>query len=210
TLPGVNVMVKGTNTGTSTEEKGYYELNVPSLQDTLIFTFVGYERQEVPIAGRTEINIELAPKTVEGEEMVVVAFGEQEKEDVIGAVTSVSSDDLQKASSGGNLTTSLAGQMAGVISYQRSGEPGQDNADFFIRGVTTFGYKQDPLILIDDIEVSSTELARLEPDDIASFSILKDATATSLYGSRAANGVILIKTKQGYQGEPTISVRMEN
>src|SRR5699024_8405363 len=92
----------------------------------------------------------------------------------------------------------------------RRGEPGQDNADFFILGVTTFGYKQDPLILIDDIEVSSTELARLEPDDIASFSILKDATATSLYGSRAANGVILIKTKQGYQGEPTISVRMEN
>lgn len=210
TLPGVNILVKGTTTGTSTGAEGTYELLVPSLQDTLVVSYVGYETREVPINGRTEIDIALVSEAVEGEEMVVVAFGEQDREDLVGAITSVSTADLQKASTGGNLTTSLAGRMAGIISYQRSGEPGQDNADFFIRGVTTFGYKQDPLILIDDIEVSSTELARLEPDDVASFSILKDATATSLYGSRAANGVILIKTKEGYEGKASISVRMEN
>src|SRR5690606_154927 len=108
-----------------------------------------------------------------------------------------------------NLTTALAGRIAGLISYQRSGEPGLDNAEFFIRGVTTFGYKKDPLILIDNNEVTTVELARLQPDDIASFSIMKDATATSLYGSRGANGVILIATKQGAEGVVKINVRLE-
>src|SRR5690606_8605604 len=109
-----------------------------------------------------------------------------------------------------NLTTALAGRVAGMIAYQRSGEPGQDNANFFIRGVTTFGYKTDPLILIAGIEVYTTDLARLQPDDVSSFSIMKDATATSLYGSRAANGVILITTKEGKEGKASISVRLEN
>jgi TonB-linked SusC/RagA family outer membrane protein len=104
----------------------------------------------------------------------------------------------------------LAGRLSGVIAYQRSGEPGQDNADFFIRGVTTFGYKKDPLILIDGIESTSTDLARLQPDNIESFSILKDATATALYGSRAANGVILIRTKEGKEGKVKVFVRLEN
>src|SRR5690606_36069587 len=109
-----------------------------------------------------------------------------------------------------NLTTALAGRVAGVIAYQRSGEPGKDNADFFIRGVTTFGYKKDPLILIDGIETNTTELARLQPDDIAAFSILKDATATALYGARGANGVIQVSTKEGKVGAVKVSVRMEN
>lgn len=208
-LPGVNIALKGTTTGTSTDADGHYELIVPSLSDTLMLTYIGYQSQEIPINGRTEIDITMQPQAIEGEEAVVVAFGVQEEEDVVGSVTTVSAADLQKASNG-NLTTAMAGRMAGVVSYQRSGEPGQDNADFFIRGVTTFGYKKDPLILIDDIEVTSTELARLEADDVASFSILKDATATSLYGSRAANGVILIKTKEGYQGKASVSLRMEN
>src|SRR5690606_22646717 len=109
-----------------------------------------------------------------------------------------------------NLTTALAGRLAGVIAYQRSGEPGADNAEFFIRGVTTFGYKKDPLILIDNIEVSSTELARLNTDDIASFNIMKDATATALYGARGANGVILITTKEGKEGKAKVAFRIEN
>jgi TonB-dependent SusC/RagA subfamily outer membrane receptor len=100
----------------------------------------------------------------------------------------------------------LAGQVAGVIAYQRSGEPGEDNADFFVRGVTTFGTQanRSPLILIDGIELTTTDLARLQKDNIASFSVLKDATATSLYGARGANGVILVSTKQGVEGPAKI------
>src|SRR5690606_7913776 len=106
-----------------------------------------------------------------------------------------------------NLTTALAGRLAGLIAYQRSGEPGLDNAEFFIRGATTFGYKVDPLIMIDGMEYSTTELARLNIDDIAGFSILKDATANALYGARGANGVILITTKEGREGKARMSIR---
>src|SRR5690606_11544351 len=136
------------------------------------------------------------------------AFGTQKRTDLIGSVTSINPSELKVPSS--NLTTALAGRLAGVIAYQRSGEPGADNAVFFIRGVTTFGYKKDPLILIDNIELTSTDLARLNPDDIASFSIMKDATATALYGARGANGVILVTTKEGKEGQARVSFRLEN
>ncbi|MCS3231210.1 TonB-dependent receptor plug domain-containing protein [Bacteroides thetaiotaomicron] len=130
------------------------------------------------------------------------------KKSVIGSIQTVKPAELKTPSS--NLTTSLAGRMAGVIAYQRSGEPGKDNANFFIRGVTTFGYKKDPLILLDNVEVSSDDLARVQPDDIASFSVLKDATSTALYGARGANGVILVTTKEGKEGKAQVSVRVEN
>ena len=142
------------------------------------------------------------------EEVTVVAFAKQKKESVIGSIQTVKPAELKTPSS--NLTTSLAGRMAGVMAYQRSGEPGKDNANFFIRGVTTFGYKKDPLILLDNVEVSSDDLARVQPDDIASFSVLKDATSTALYGARGANGVILVTTKEGKEGKAQVSVRVEN
>src|SRR5690606_8020507 len=124
-------------------------------------------------------------------------------------VTTVKPSDLRVPSS--NLTTALAGQAAGIIAYQRSGEPGQDNADFFIRGVTSFGTgKVEPLILIDGVELSVTELARLRPDDIESISIMKDATSTALYGARRANGVIFATTKRGKEGKAKISFRSES
>lgn len=109
-----------------------------------------------------------------------------------------------------NLTTALAGRMSGVIAYQTSGEPGKDDASFFIRGVTTFGYAASPLILIDNVELTTADLARLNVDDIASFSIMKDATATALYGARGANGVILVTTKEGKEGKATVNIRIEN
>ena len=146
--------------------------------------------------------------TSELDEVTIVAFGKQKKESVIGSISTVSPKELKAPTS--NLTTALAGKMAGVIAYQRSGEPGQDNADFFVRGITTFGTNKNPLILIDGVELSSTDLARLRPDDIESFSILKDATATALYGARGANGVILVTTKQGVEGPAKISFRFEN
>ncbi|MCW9705969.1 TonB-dependent receptor [Fodinibius salsisoli] len=210
TLPAVNVSVKGTTTGISTDSEGRFELTVPSLQDTLMFSFVGYQTKEEPINGRTKVNVALEPKVVEGDEVVVTAFGEEERrEDVVGAVTSVSANELAEVPTS-NLTTTLAGRASGIISYQRSGEPGQDNAQFFVRGVTSFGYKKDPLILIDGIESSSTDLARLQPDNIENFSILKDATSTAVYGSRAANGVILVRTKEGRPGSTQVDFRLEN
>ena len=153
------------------------------------------------------LNIQLKEDLSALEEVTLVAYGKQKKASVIAAVTSVDPIELKTTSS--NLTTALAGRVAGVISYQRSGEPGRDNAEFFIRGVSTFGYARSPLILIDGIETTSNDLARLQPDDIASFSIMKDATATSLYGARGANGVILVTTKVGKEGIVKVNIRYE-
>jgi TonB-linked SusC/RagA family outer membrane protein len=213
TLPGVNILIKGTTTGTTTDTQGRFELSVPSLSDTLTLSFVGFETQEVPINGRTEIDITLESSTIQGQEAVITAFGvAREAEDVVGAVTSLDQQELgelQTAPSA-NLTSSLAGRIQGLIGFQRSGEPGANNAEFFVRGVTTFGYNRSPLILIDNIESETDDLANLNPNDIASFSILKDATATSLYGSRAANGVLLISTKEGSEGSLQVDLRVEN
>lgn len=207
-LPGATISLKGNSKiGTVTDPNGKFILEVPD-NAVLVVAMVGYLSQEVSIADKTNITVVLKVDSKALEEVVVVAFGKQKKSDVIGAVSSVNVADLKIPSS--NLTTALAGRVAGMIAYQRSGEPGADNADFFIRGVTTFGYKKDPLILLDGVEVDRTTLARLQPDDIASFSIAKDATATSLYGARGANGVVLITTKEGKEGQISISVRMEN
>src|SRR5688500_11067719 len=164
---------------------GKLVLSVPDPNYVLVFSMVVYDKHELPVKGKEIISIVIKRASNSLNDVVVTAFGKQKKRDIIGSVTTISPDELKIPSS--NLTNALAGRMAGVIAYQRSGEPGQDNAEFFIRGVTTFGYKKDPLILIDGIEYTTTELARLQPDDIASFSIMKDATATALYGARGAN-----------------------
>src|SRR5690554_4421989 len=206
-LPGVTVLEKGTANGTSTDIDGNYRLSVSSRSSELVYSFVGFDAQEIRVGDQRVINVRLQESAMTLDDVVVVAFGQQKKSEVVGAVTTIRPEELKTPSS--NLTTSMAGRLAGVISYQRSGEPGADNAEFFIRGVTTFGYKQDPLILIDGIELSTTDLARLSPDDIASFSIMKDATATALYGARGANGVILVTTKEGREGKAVVSVRLE-
>jgi len=208
-IPGVSVTIKNTTTGTTTDLNGKYILEVPDDPNTtLVFSMVGFDPQEIVIGNQTSIDVTLQVSSTQLDEAVVVAFGTQKRTDLIGSVTSINPSELKVPSS--NLTTALAGRLAGVIAYQRSGEPGADNAEFFIRGVTTFGYKKDPLILIDNIELTSTDLARLNPDDIASFSIMKDATATALYGARGANGVILVTTKEGKEGQARVSFRLEN
>ncbi|WEK17634.1 MAG: TonB-dependent receptor [Candidatus Pedobacter colombiensis] len=208
-LPGINVSVKNKpGIGTTTDLNGKYILDVPDENVVLVFTMVGYATQEIPVRGKNIINVTLKAADNQLDETVIVAFGKQKKESVIGSITTINPGELKVPSS--NLTTALAGRIAGIIAYQRSGEPGADNADFFIRGATTFGYKKDPLILIDGMEYTTTDLARLQPDDIQEFSILKDATATALYGARGANGVILVTTKQGKAGSPKIDVRVEN
>ncbi|TKG96152.1 TonB-dependent receptor [Puteibacter caeruleilacunae] len=206
-LPGVTVMVDGSTRGVITDPDGVYEISVLPT-DKLVFSFIGMTSQKVDVANRKTIDLVMKEKAEELEDVTVVAFAKQKKESVLASVETVAPGDLKIPSS--NLTTALAGRMSGVISYQRSGEPGQDNAQFFIRGVTTFGYKKDPLILIDGIELSTNDLARLHPDDIAAFSIMKDATATALYGARGANGVILVTTKEGREGKVKVNVRFEN
>lgn len=207
-LAGVSLSLKSNPArGSQTTAEGTYSMKVPA-NGTLVFTMVGFEPREIQVNGESVINIELTPLDNKLNEVTVVAYGTQRKSSMVSSIETINPKELKIPSS--NLTTALAGRLAGVISYQRSGEPGQDNAAFFIRGVTTFGYKVDPLIMIDGIEVSATDLARIQPDDIASFSIMKDATATSLYGARGANGVILVTTKSGKEGPAKISIRLEN
>lgn len=206
-LPGVAIQVKGTPRGVTTDIDGSFSIDVSST-NILVFSYLGMQDQEVPVANKKQLFVTLKEKTDELEEVTIVAFAKQKKESVVSSITSVKPSDLKVPSS--NLTTALAGRMSGVIAYQRSGEPGRDNTDFFIRGVTTFGYKQDPLILLDNFEISSSDLARLQPDDIESFNIMKDAAATALYGSRGANGVILVTTKHGKEGKPKLSFRVEH
>jgi TonB-linked SusC/RagA family outer membrane protein len=209
-LVGVSVKLKGSATGTTTDLNGKYTLIVSDNKAILVFTYIGYAAQEIAIGNKTVIDVVLKLKDNSLNEVAVtVAYGTQKKTTLVSAVTSVDPTELKGPSS--NLTTMLAGKIGGIISYQRSGEPGQDNASFFIRGVGTFGAgKVDPLILIDGIESSTNDLARLQPDDISGFSVLKDATATSLYGARGANGVILINTKTGVSGKMKLNVRVEN
>ena len=196
-LPGVTITVVGFTRGVISDVDDNYSIAVSSTEH-LQFSFVGLETQIIRVGNQRRLNVTLKEQANLLDEVTVVAFAQQKKENVVGSLTTINPTELKVPVS--NLTTALAGRVAGVISYQRSGEPGMDNADFFIRGVTTFGYKKDPLILIDGLESTSTDLARLQTDDIASFSILKNAT-TSFYGSRAVNGMILVTTKEGKEGK---------
>lgn len=209
-LPGVTIVSESNpKLGTQTDMNGRFLLDVAP-GTVLRVSYVGFTPQRIEvITGKEVYNVEMKTNSVQAEEVVITALGQkQRREAVVGSVTSVKPGELKIPAS--NLTNALAGQAAGVIAYQRSGQPGQDNAQFFVRGVTTFGYKRDPLILIDNVELSTNDLARLQVDDIASFSILKDASATALYGARGANGVILVTTKEGREGKPKINFRLEN
>lgn len=207
-LPGVTIIILGTTKGVITDNDGVFSIDAKPT-DKLVFSFVGMEDITVDVGTKTVINVQMLEKIDELDEVTIVAFGKQKKESVISSIETIKVDELRVPSS--NLTTAFAGRMSGMISYQTTGEPGQDNANFFIRGVTSFGTgKVDPLILLDNVEVTTSDLSRLHPDDIASFSILKDATATAVYGARGANGVILITTKEGKEGKLSVSIRVEN
>lgn len=208
TLPGVNIVVQGTQTGATTDVDGNFVLEVRD-SDVLEVSFVGMKKQIVQIGKSKDLAITMEADASNLEEVTIVAFAKQKKSSMVASITTIDPGELKVPAS--NLTTAMAGRIAGMISYQTSGEPGKDDASFFIRGITTFGTgKTDPLILIDNIEMSSTDLARMQPDDIASFSVMKDATAAALYGSRGANGVILVTTKVGVEGRARMSVRFEN
>ena len=201
-LPGVNVVVKGTTTGTVTDVEGNYVLEVPDENSILVFSSVGYITQELPIGNRTVINVTMKEDVTSLDEIVVVGYGTQKKATVTGAVVDVKGEELTK-SPAMDITNSLAGRMAGVQVIQNSAEPGRDGAIVKIRGTNTLG-NSSPLIVIDGIPDRDGGFGRLNPQDIESISVLKDAAA-AIYGARAANGAIIITTKKGASGKPTIN-----
>jgi TonB-linked SusC/RagA family outer membrane protein len=200
-IPGVSVVVKGTTVGTITNEEGKFLLNVPADAKIIVFSFVGMISQEVEIAGKTVFDVVLAEETIGVEEVVIVGYGQQTKVSVTGAISSVDTKEMLK-SPASSVQNTLAGRAPGIISVQRSGGPGDDFANIYIRGQATTG-NSTPLILVDGIE---RDITTLDPNEIESFNVLKDASATAVFGVRGANGVIVITTKTGSAGsKPTIS-----
>jgi TonB-linked SusC/RagA family outer membrane protein len=201
-LPGVTVTEKGTTNGGITDVNGQFSVNVKGDAAVLVFSFVGYAGLEEVVGSRSIINVTLTPDVSSLNEVVVVGYGTQKKETITGSVASVKGSELVK-SPVVNLSNSIAGRMAGVVAVNRSGEPGADGSAIRIRGSNTLN-NGDALIVVDGIPNRAGGLDRINPNDIESVSVLKDASA-AIYGSRAANGVILITTKRGKTGKPQLS-----
>ena len=212
-IPGATVLIQGTTQGVATDTDGNYTINMRPT-DALRVSFIGYKTEVIEVKGKKKINIRLNPTAENIEEVTVVAFGEQKKESVVSAITTVDARTLKSSSS--DLTSQFAGKIAGMIGWQTGGRPGaltedEMNTKFYIRGITSFqtNANVDPLILIDGVESSKLDLARMVPEDIETFSVMKDASATAMYGARGANGVILVTTKKGEEGSVYTSVRYE-
>lgn len=203
-LPGATIIVLGNTRGVTTDLDGSFEIEVADA-DKLKVSFLGFEDKTIVVGDQQNVVVRMAQKANELEDVVVVGYGRQKKESVVGAISTLDVSKLNVP--GATLSTALAGQLAGVISMSRSGEPGKNSAaEFYIRGVSSFKGTSTPLVLVDGIE---RDLDLVDTEDIASFSILKDASASAVYGVRGANGVILITTKKGQEGKPKINARAE-
>ena len=205
-LIGATVTVKGTKTIAITDMDGHFYIDVPNKNSVLVFNYLGFKPQEVKVGSDINFNIQLKEDAVSADEVVVVGYGNQKKLSVIGSIQTLDPGNLQMGSSR-SMSNNLAGQLAGVIAYQPSGEPGYDNSQFWIRGISTFGAGgSSPLVLVDGVERSLNDI---DPAEIESFSVLKDASASAMYGVRGANGVIIINTKRGSVAKPSIDFRFE-
>ena len=203
---GAGILLKNTAIGTITDLDGHYSITVDAAGGggVLVFSSLGYDDQEIPINSRTEINVQMQLQSTSLDEVVVVGYGTQKRESVVGSISTVNAADLKVPSA--KLSTGLAGQLAGVVAVQSNGQPGEKQAEFYIRGVSSFQGTVTPLVLVDGVE---RDIDLVDTDDIASFSILKDASASAVYGVRGANGVILITTKKGEAGRAKVNVRSE-
>jgi TonB-linked SusC/RagA family outer membrane protein len=200
TIPGVTIKIKGTSQVVSTKTDGTFSIKVAE-DGILVVSYIGYKTQEVPVNNRKNMDITLQPTDEQLNEVVIMAYGQkQRKIETLGAQSTLNVEDLKQPVA--NISTVLAGRVSGLVGVQRSGEPGRDGADLWIRGVITRG-NNTPLILVDGVERS---FSNIDPNDIESFSILKDASSTAVYGVRGANGVILVNTKRGKPGRTDISV----
>jgi len=199
-LPGVSVVVQGTSTGTLTNSDGKYSISVPS-DGVLVFSFVGMKAMIEPINGRTIINVTLQVESVGLDEIVVIGYGTEKRVNVIGSVSQISAETIENRPLS-NLSNALTGQMTGVSVTQRSGKPGSDAGEIRVRGVGSFGATPSALILVDGVPGTMNEI---NPNDIESISVLKDASSAAIYGARSANGVILITTKKGKEGKISVA-----
>lgn len=209
-LAGVTIFLKDEpNNGQTTDIEGRYEITTKA-KGPLVFQLLGYSVQEVDISSSVQqiINIELARADGDIEEVQVVGFGTQRKISVTGAISTVKPQDLARGSVT-SISNALAGRVAGLVGVQSSGEPGSDVSEFWIRGISTFGANSSALVLIDGVDRGPNSLNDLSPEDIESFSILKDASATAVYGARGANGVVLINTKRGVEGRMSINANVK-
>ncbi len=196
-LIGVTVVEAGTSSGTVTDIDGNYSITVSGPEAVLRFSYIGYTAQEVAVGGQTVLDVVLVTDATQLEEVVVVGYGTQQKSDVTGALSQLEGEEINVAPTP-NLSANLAGKLSGVIAVQTTGQPGFDDAAFQIRGRSTLG-NNSPLVLVDGVERS---FSRINPAEVASVTALKDAASTAVYGSRAANGVLLITTKRGRVGKP--------
>ena len=202
-IAGASIILKGTGEGTATDENGNFTLLVPDKGGVLVISYVGFETTEVPVSTSGNINVKLKQKESTVDEVVVVGYGTQKKATLTGSVAVVKGTDIAK-SPAGNVSNNLVGRTPGVIATNNSGEPGNDGSRIFVRGISTFSGATSPLIVIDGVANRPGGFERIDPNDIESVSVLKDASA-AIYGAQAANGVILITTKRGRTGKPTIT-----
>lgn len=201
TLPGVSIVVKGTNQGTVTDADGKFQLAVPPEAQTLVISFVGMKSQEVDIGAQSQVNVTLEQEAVGLGEVVVVGYGIQKKESVVGAITQI--DNKALVNSGfTNVTNAIAGKLSGVLTMQQTGQPGSNDSEIVIRGLSSWN-GSSPLVLVDGIE---RDFSDLDPNEIATLSVLKDASATAVFGAKGANGVIIVTTKRGALGAPKLEV----
>jgi TonB-linked SusC/RagA family outer membrane protein len=206
-MTGVAVGIRGTTTGTVSDADGRYRLQAKP-GDVIRFTYMGYNAEEREAGNDATINVRLLEASIDISEVVVVGYGQQKKESVVSAINTVTFKELSVT--GRSLTNSIAGQLAGIIAIQPSGEPGYDDSNFWIRGVSSFAGGTSPLIIIDGVPRSKTDMNNIPVDEIETFSVLKDAAATSVYGAEGANGVVLLTTKRGATQRTAITFNMEH
>lgn len=203
-LPGAIVQVKDSQHGTMSGPDGQYALDVPAGDRTLVFSMLGYQTVEVRLEGKTRVDVILQEETTTLEETVIVAYGQQKRESVVAALSSISAEGLVQTPTS-NIGVALAGRLPGLTVLQRSGVPGGENLEFYIRGRSTIN-GQSPLCLVDGVE---REFTALDPHEVATITVLKDASATAVYGVRGANGVIIVTTRRGKSGKPVIDATVE-
>tara|TARA_R110002073_G_scaffold55697_4_gene142409 strand:- start:8434 stop:11580 length:3147 start_codon:yes stop_codon:yes gene_type:complete len=202
-LPGVSIIQKGTTRGASTDFDGNYNLELTLGEKTLVFSYLGFKTVEIPVAGKTTINVNLEEDIASLDEVVIVGYGTQKKESVVAAITQIKGEDLMERTMGvANVEQALQGNLPGVTAIQGSGVPGQDNMRIFIRGRSSWNGNGDPLVLVDGVKRSMSDL---DMNDIENISVLKDGSATAVFGVEGANGVILITTKRGQVGKAELS-----
>ncbi len=198
-LPGVNVLEKGTVNGISTDTEGKFKITVAGNNSFLVFSYIGFKSQEIQVGTNRKMDIKLVSENKSLEEVVVVGYGVQKKESVVGAITQVDNKALMRSGTS-NITNAIAGKLSGVLTMQSSGEPGNDHSEIIIRGLSSWNGSQ-PLIMVDGVE---RDFKDMDPNEIATISVLKDASATAVFGAKGANGVVIVTTKRGTLGKPKL------